>query len=114
MSNTNLRITATVSTSADSLAKTLRSIAARVDASALVPGADIEVNGVRIQVADKQVSDIRAWALANGYEVGTRGRYSKTLTDAYAAHLKAERKRIREERAARRAEREAAAETVTA
>lgn len=81
-------------TSNADLAKHLRSLAAKLDADAITPGADITVGNVRVQVATPQESDIRAWARANeaklaakGITVGGRGRYSKALQDEYAAHL---------------------------
>ncbi len=97
------------------LAKHLRSVAAKLDADLIKPGADLTIGNVRIQVAEQQESDIRAWARANEAAltaqgiapVAGRGRYSKALQDAYAAHLKAERKAKREAAKARKAEREA-------
>ena len=91
------------------LAKSLRSAAAKLDADAITPGADVTVGNLRIQVADKQVSDIRQFGIDNGFTVGARGRYSAELVGAFAAHQKAERKAAREARAARKAERELAA-----
>lgn len=96
-------------TSPADLAKHLRSVAAKLDVSDLTPGADITVGNTRIQVAETQESDIRAFARENGIPVGSRGRYSKELQERFAAHQKAERKRKREEAAARRAERQAVA-----
>ena len=101
------------STPAD-LSKNLRSLAAKLDADALKPGADLTIGNTRLQVATQE-SDIRAWARANEATltaqgippVAGRGRYSKALQDAYAAHLKAERKAKREAAKARKAEREA-------
>lgn len=98
-------------TTPSDLAKNLRSLAAKIDAEALKPGADIVIGNTRVQVATQE-SPIRAWARANeaalilqGIEpVRGRGRYSKALQDAYEAHLKAEK------RAANKAKREAAAE----
>ncbi len=97
------------------LAKHLRSLAAKIDADTIVPGADLQVGTARVQVAQVQESDIRAFARANGLPVGSRGRISQEVQDAFKAHQRAERKAKREERAARKAEREAAAqETVNA
>jgi len=48
-------------------------------------GADIRVKGVHVQVATPKVSDIRSWGIANGYDLGSRGRYPQALLDAYAA-----------------------------
>lgn len=90
--------------------------ALKITADDLTPGADITSGDARVQVADTNVSDIRVWARENGFQVGERGRFSKTVTDAYEAHLKDERKAKREAAKARKAEREAAAaqaETVT-
>lgn len=101
------------------LAKNLRSLAAKLDADALTPGADIVIGNTRVQVATQE-SDIRAWARANEAAlikqgippVRGRGRYSKALQDAYAKHLKevkrAENKAKREAAAERKAAREAA------
>jgi len=83
------------------LARALRSAAAKIDAGDITPGADITVGSVRVQVAVPQESEKRAWARANGYPVGSRGRYSKALEEAYAAH-------VASEKAARAAERKAA------
>ena len=106
------------STPAD-LSKNLRSLAAKLDADALKPGADLTIGNTRLQVATQE-SDIRAWARANEAAliaqgippVAGRGRYSKPLQDAYAAHLKAvkraENKAKREAAAERKAAREAA------
>lgn len=102
------RITLNVqATDSVSLAKALRSAAAKLTAEDITPGADVKVGGVRIQVATPQVQDIRAFARENGIPVGTRGRYSKELIAAFEAHKRAERKAAREARAARKAEREA-------
>jgi hypothetical protein len=90
--------------SAADLARALRSAAAKIELGDIVPGADITVGNVRVQVATPQESPIRAFARANGFEVGSRGRYSKALQEAYAAHEKAERKAKRDAAAARRAE----------
>jgi hypothetical protein len=38
----------------------------------------------RRQGADNQVSVIRAWALANGYQISDRGRVSAEIREAYA------------------------------
>ena len=98
--------------SAADLARELRSLAAKVSADDITPGADFERGNARVQVHTPQESDIRAFARAQGISVGTRGRYSKELQEAYAAHLKAERKAAREARAARKAAREAEAVAV--
>lgn len=95
--------------SAADLAKSLRSLAAKIDADALVPGADIVIGNVRVQVAVPQVSDIRAFARENGYPVGTRGRYSKSLIEAFEAH---KREVAAEQKAARAAARAAKREAV--
>lgn len=97
--------------SAADLARNLRSAAAKIDAGDIVPGADFKVGNVRVQVAVPQESPIRAFARANGFPVGSRGRYSKELIEAFEAHEKAERKAAREARAARKA---AKAEAVSA
>lgn len=101
------------------LAKNLRSLAAKLDADALKPGADLVVGNTRVQVATQE-SDIRAWARANEAAlieqgippVAGRGRYSKALQDAYDKAMKEQKraanKAKREAAAARRAEREAA------
>jgi len=96
------------------LAKHLRSLAAKIDADALTPGADLKVGNVRVQVAAQQESDVRGFLRSQGIPVGSRGRISQEHQDLYKAHLKAERKAKREASAARRAEREAAQETVNA
>lgn len=95
-------------TSPADLAKALRSAAAKIDADALTPGADLKVGNVRVQVAESQESDIRAFARERGIPVGSRGRYSKELQDAYAAHL-ARVEAGRKGAAARNAKREAVA-----
>jgi len=90
------------------LKSALRSLAAKLNAEDFQAGADIKVGGARVQVSTPEVADIRQWARENGYAVGTRGRFSKELQEAYAAHLKAEKARIAaEKRAAREAKREA-------
>jgi len=100
----NARITFSITnTPADKIPAVLRSFAAKVDIDALAPGSDITLGDVRVQVATPQESPIRAFARANGFEVGSRGRYSKALQEAYAAHVKAEK-------AAKTAERKAARE----
>lgn len=107
------RITlSTTSTAPAEFARELRSLAAKIDLDSLAPGADIKIGNTRVQVATPQVSDIRQFAIDNGYQVGGRGRYSKELLEAFAAHQKAERKAKREAAAARKAEREAAAVAV--
>ena len=101
-------------TSNADLAKHLRSLAAKLDADAITPGADLTIGNVRVQVATPQESDIRAWARANadklaakGITVGGRGRYSKALQDEYAAHL-ARSQRAKQAAADRKAAKEAA------
>lgn len=96
------------------LAKQLRSAAAKIDADALTPGADIVIGNARVQVAEQQESPIRAWARANadklaakGITVGSRGRYSAELIAEYEAH-QARSQRAKDAAAARRAERELA------
>lgn len=96
------------------LAKQLRSVAAKLDAGDVIPGADFRIGNARIQVAETQESEIRAYARANGIAVGTRGRFSKDLLDAYAAHLKNERTAKRLAAKARKADREAAKALVEA
>lgn len=91
------------------LAKHLRSVAAKLDSGEIAYGADLTIGNTRIQVAERQESDIRRWARENGFEVGARGRYSKPLQEAYAAHLKAERKAVRDAAKARREARQAEA-----
>lgn len=81
-----------IATAAD-LQRVLRSAAAKLDADALTPGADFEVGNVRVQVADKQVSDIRAFAHKFEFPVGSRGRYSKLLTEAWDIYSTAPDKR---------------------
>ena len=98
-----------VNTAPEELARTLRSLAAKVQVEDITPGADFVQGNVRVQVDTPQVSEKRAWLIAQKFEVGGRGRYTAEQDAAWEAHQKAERKRIREERAARRAEREAAA-----
>ena len=90
------------------LAKHLRSVAAKLDAEALTPGADLTIGNTRIQVAEAQESPIRAFARAQGIPVGARGRYSKELQEKFAEHQRAERKAKRDAAAARKAERELA------
>lgn len=82
---------------------TLQTELAKIRASDIVPGADLKVGNVRVQVAEVQESPIRAFARAEGIPVGSRGRFSQELQERYAAHLKAEAKA---KRAARKAERE--------
>ena len=89
------------------LAKQLRSLAAKIDADAVKPGADFRIGSARVQVAESQESDIRAFARSQGIEVGSRGRYSQKLIEAYQAHLKDERTAKRLAAKARKAEREA-------
>lgn len=107
------RITFSITdTPAADLPRVIRSFASKVDIESLAPGADVTLGNVRVQVAVPQESPIRAFARANGFEVGSRGRYSKPLLAAYEAHQKAERRAAREARAARRAAREAEAVAV--
>lgn len=104
-----MRTTINIShTSGADLAKSLRSAAAKIEADLLTPGADLKIGNVRVQVAETQESDIRAFARAKGIEVGSRGRYSKELQTAYAAHL-ARVENGRKGAAARQAKREAVA-----
>lgn len=105
------RFTLNAKSTPETLARDLRSLAAKIDASALTPGNDITVGNIRVQVAVPQESPIRAFARANGFAVGTRGRYSKALQDAYAAHVKAEKVAKAE---ARKAAREAKAALIDA
>lgn len=65
------------------LIRNLRSL----DPESLEPGADITLKNVRVQVADVQLSDIRAFALKYGFPVGSRGVISQTIKDAYAQFL---------------------------
>lgn len=96
-----------VSTPAE-LAKHLRSVAAKLDASELTPGADLTIGNTRIQVAESQESPIRAFAREKGIPVGARGRFSKELQEAFATHEKAERAAKRNASKARKAARELA------
>lgn len=73
------------------LAKQLRSLAAKIDTDAVKPGADFRIGNARVQVAESQENEIRAFARANGIPVGTRGRFSADLIAKYDAHLKAEK-----------------------
>ena len=97
-----------VNTAPEELARTLRSLAAKVQVSDITPGADFVQGNVRVQVDTPQVSDKRAWLIGQGFTVGGRGRYTAEQEAAWDAYQKAERKRVRDERAARRPEREAA------
>jgi hypothetical protein len=102
------RITFSITnTPASDIPRVVRSFAAKVDIDALKPGADVTLGNVRVQVAVPQESPIRAFARANGFEVGSRGRYSKTLIEAFEANQKAQRAAKREAAKARKAEREA-------
>lgn len=76
--------------SAEDYARTLRSLAAKIDSGDMVPGADFTRGNARVQVHTPQESDIRAFARANGFPVGSRGRYSKALTEAFKAHQEVE------------------------
>ena len=101
------RITINTKVSSPSdLAKSLRSLAAKIDADALTPGADVTIGNTRVQVAETQESPIRAFARAKGIEVGSRGRYSKELLDAFAKH-EARSQASKDAAAKRRAAREA-------
>lgn len=81
-----------INTAAD-LQRALRSLAAKIDVDSIVPGADLEIGNVRVQVAEKQVSDIRAFALKFGFPVGARGRYSRALSEAWEVYSGAADKR---------------------
>jgi hypothetical protein len=109
-------------TSNADLAKHLRSLAAKLDADAITPGADLTIGNVRVQVAEQQESDIRAWARANadklaakGITVGSRGRYSQALLDEYGHYL-ARRRRAKAAAETRKsnAEKSEAAELIDA
>jgi hypothetical protein len=107
---TNARITlSTKNTGAEGFARELRSLAAKIDAGDLTPGATLTVGNTRIKVAVPQEHPVRKFARENGFEVGSRGRFSADLLAAYEAHKRAERKAKREAREARKAEREAQA-----
>lgn len=99
----------TINLNSANLARDLRSLAAKIDAEDLTPGADFKIGNARVQVAVPQESDIRAFARERGIPVGSRGRYSKTLLDAFAAHQKEQRAAKRAAAKARKAEREAVA-----
>lgn len=79
--------------SAADLQRALRSVAAKIDPESIIPGADIEIGNVRVQVAEKQESDIRAFARKFEFPVGARGRYSKALTDAWELYSTSDNKR---------------------
>jgi hypothetical protein len=96
----------TINLNSKNLARDLRSLAAKIDADSLTPGADLKIGNARVQVAQVQESDVRAFARAQGLPVGSRGRISAEVQAAFAAHKKAERKAKREAQAARKAERE--------
>lgn len=68
------------------LAKHLRSLATKIDADALTPGAEVVIGNTRIQVAETQESPVRAFARERGIPVGSRGRFSRELLDAFAKH----------------------------
>ncbi len=104
-----ITISTKVSTPAE-LAKALRSAAAKLTVDEVVPGADLNVGGIRVQVAEQQEAPIRAWARSQGIEVGSRGRFSAELQQKFADFQKAERRAAREARAARKS----AAEAVSA
>ena len=107
---TNARITlSTTQTAPEQFARELRSLAAKVDAGALTPGADLKIGNTRVQVAVPQEDPIRKFAREQGIPVGTRGRFSKALIEAFEAHQKEERRKAREARAAKRAAKEAVA-----
>lgn len=74
------------STAPADLARQLRSLAKKLDADALTPGADIRLDNMRVQVAAPQEHDIRAFARERGIPVGTRGRFSRELLKEYHAH----------------------------
>ncbi|UVG35078.1 Lsr2-like DNA bridging protein [Microbacterium phage Cece] len=104
-------------TSPADLAKQLRSLAAKIDADALTPGADLKIGSTRVQVAEKRESDIRAFARAQGIPVGSRGRYSAELIEAWEKHQRlteARREAGKKGAAARAAKRAAQAEAVSA
>ena len=88
--------------------------ALKVNVEDLTPGADIKVGNARVQVAQVQENDVRAFLRSEGIPVGSRGRISAEHQALFEAHKKAERKAKREAAAARKAEREAAQETVNA
>jgi hypothetical protein len=89
------------------LAKALRSAAAKIDADSIKPGADIKVGNVRVQVAEVQENDIRAFLRSQGLPVGSRGVISNEYKALFAAHNAEVRKAKREAAKARRVEREA-------
>jgi len=61
--------------------------AQRAGDQALTPGQSIKVKGLRIRTYDRDINDVRRWALAQGHPVGKRGRIAQELQDAYdAAH----------------------------
>jgi hypothetical protein len=102
-------------TSGADLAKALRSAAAKIDAASIVPGADVKpTSNVRVQVAEVQENDIRAFLRSQGLPVGSRGVISNEYKALFAQHQKDVRKAKREASAARRAEKAAQAEAVTA
>lgn len=99
----------TINTKAETnaaLAKALRSAAAKLDAADLTPGSDVQVGNLRIQVAESQISEKRIWLAANGFEVGSRGRYSAAQDDAWEKH-EARVQRAKDAAAKRRAAKEA-------
>ncbi len=71
-------------TNLNDLANALRR-AASADNVALVPGTSFKVKGVRVRVQEPQINDVRKWALAQGINVGKRGRISAELQAAYDA-----------------------------
>lgn len=95
-------------TSGSDFAKTLRSLAAKVEASEVVPGADLKVGNARVQVATPKIGDIRQWAVENGYQIGGRGVIANSIKEAYAAAKReanaAKRAAARERKAQREAE----------
>lgn len=96
----------TINLNSSNVARDLRSLAAKIEADALVPGADFKIGNARVQVAQVQESDIRAFARAQGLPVGSRGRISAEVQKAFKEHKAAERKAAREARAARKAAKE--------
>ena len=78
---------------ATDVARTLRSLAAKLDAGALVPGADFKVGEARVQVAEKTESPERAFARKFGFPVGARGRFSPEVLHAFEIYNTAPDKR---------------------
>ena len=67
------------------------------------PGAEVKLGNARAVVAEKQVSELRAFALKFGFPVGTRGVISQAVKDAYAAYQDAPNKGAAASRARRQA-----------